>query len=91
MIVIFSLVEGIEVGKICVKYKSVDIGVVKVVGFMEDWFGVVVLIELMYDGKVFVVLDICFWVVCLCVVVGSIFGFGILFFGVYIGVDGGCL
>ncbi|CAJ0685808.1 intermembrane transport protein PqiB [Ralstonia sp. 22111] len=87
--VTFSSAEGIEAGKTRVKYKSVDIGVVKAVGLTEDRSGAVVLIELTHDGKAFAASDTRFWVVRPRVAAGSISGLGTLLSGAYIGVDGG--
>jgi paraquat-inducible protein B len=87
--VTFSSAEGIEAGKTRVKYKSVDIGVVKAVGLTEDRSGAVVLIELTHDGKAFAAADTRFWVVRPRVAAGSISGLGTLLSGAYIGVDGG--
>ncbi|WP_296223792.1 intermembrane transport protein PqiB [Ralstonia sp. UBA689] len=87
--VTFSSAEGIEAGKTRVKYKSVDIGVVKAVGLTEDRSGAVVLIELTHDGKAFASADTRFWVVRPRVAAGSISGLGTLLSGAYIGVDGG--
>ncbi len=87
--VTFSSAEGIEAGKTRVKYKSVDIGVVKAVGLSDDRSGAVVLIELTHDGKAFAASDTRFWVVRPRVAAGSISGLGTLLSGAYIGVDGG--
>jgi len=87
--VTFSSAEGIEAGKTRVKYKSVDIGVVKAVGLTDDRSGAVVLIELTHDGKAFAAADTRFWVVRPRVAAGSISGLGTLLSGAYIGVDGG--
>lgn len=87
--VTFSSAEGIEAGKTRVKYKSVDIGVVKSVGLTDDRSGAVVLIELTRDGKAFAVADTRLWVVRPRVAAGSISGLGTLLSGAYIGVDGG--
>lgn len=87
--VTFSSAEGIEAGKTRVKYKSVDIGVVKAVGLTDDRSGAVVLIELTHDGKAFAASDTRFWVVRPRVAAGSISGLGTLLSGAYIGVDGG--
>jgi paraquat-inducible protein B len=87
--VTFSSAEGIEAGKTRVKFKSVDIGVVKAVGLTDDRSGAVVLIELTHDGKAFAASDTRFWVVRPRVAAGSISGLGTLLSGAYIGVDGG--
>ncbi|WP_459199129.1 intermembrane transport protein PqiB [Ralstonia pseudosolanacearum] len=87
--VTFSSAEGIEAGKTRVKYKSVDIGVVKSVGLTDNRSGAVVLIELTRDGKAFAVADTRLWVVRPRVAAGSISGLGTLLSGAYIGVDGG--
>lgn len=87
--VTFNSAEGIEAGKTRVKYKSVDIGVVKAVGLTDDRSGAVVLIELTHDGKAFAASDTRFWVVRPRVAAGSISGLGTLLSGAYIGVDGG--
>ena len=86
--VTFSSAEGIEAGKTRVKYKSVDIGVVKSIGLTDDRSGAVALIELTHDGKAFAVSDARFWVVRPRVAAGSVSGLGTLLSGAYIGVDG---
>lgn len=91
VIVSFCFVEGLEVGKIKVKYKDVEIGQVQSLKLVVDCLYVLVGIQLNQDVFGFNVEDICFWVVCLCIVVFGILGLGILFFGVYIGVDVGVL
>ncbi len=87
--VTFSSAEGIEAGKTRVKYKSVDIGVVKDVGLTNDRSGAVVSIELTRDGKSFAVDDTRFWVVRPRVAAGTVSGLSTLLSGAYIGVDGG--
>lgn len=85
----FYSVEGFELGKIQVKYKDVEIGMVKMIKLLKDLLCVLVQVQFKKEVEDFVVQGLCFWIVWLCVGVIGVLGFGMLLFGVYIGVDVG--
>src|SRR5829696_2055925 len=59
----FKTAEGLEPGKTRIKYKDVDIGVVKRVSLAEDRAGVVVQADLSKAADDLLVADTRFWVV----------------------------
>ncbi|MBS1138079.1 MAG: hypothetical protein H6R11_2033 [Proteobacteria bacterium] len=85
----FNTAEGLEAGKTRIKYKDVDIGLVKSIALAEDRKGVVVTAELTKQAEDFLVEDTRFWVVRPRVAGGSVSGIGTLFSGAYIGFDAG--
>jgi len=85
----FNTAEGLEAGKTRIKYKDVDIGLVKSIVLAEDRKGVVVTAELTKQAEDFLVEDTRFWVVRPRVAGGSVSGIGTLFSGAYIGFDAG--
>ena len=85
----FKSADGLEAGKTKIKYKDVEIGVVKTIALAEDRTGVVVTAELSKEAKGFLVDDTSFWVVRPRVSGASVTGLGTLLGGSYIGVDVG--
>jgi paraquat-inducible protein B len=85
----FKTGEGIEAGKTRIKYKNVDIGLVKSAILSGDRSHVIVKAELSTQAKNFLVADTRFWVVRPRVAGGSISGLTTLLSGSYIGVDAG--
>ena len=85
----FKTAEGLEPGKTRIKYKDVDIGVVRNVSLSEDRAGVVVKAELSKPAKSLLVEDTRFWVVRARIAGGTISGIGTLLSGSYIGMDPG--
>jgi paraquat-inducible protein B len=85
----FNTAEGLEVGQTKVKFKNVDIGVVRSIGLSEDRKRVLVKVELTKDATSFAVKDAHFWVVRPRIAAGGISGLGTLLSGAYIGVDRG--
>jgi paraquat-inducible protein B len=85
----FRAADGLQAGKTTVRYKQVNIGLVKTIRLAPDRTHVVVGIELRHDAKSFAVSDTRFWVVRPQVGVSGLTGFDTLLSGAYIGVDGG--
>ena len=85
--IIFKTAEGLEAGKTKIKYKNVDIGMVKQIALKHGTLEVVVTAELVKETAPYLVDDTRFWVVRPHIGVGGIFGLGTLFSGPYIGAD----
>jgi paraquat-inducible protein B len=85
----FRSAEGLEAGKTRVKYRNVDIGVVKRVRLAPDRKGVVVIAEMSADARPLLVEDARFWVVRARLSGGEVSGLSTLLSGSYIGIDGG--
>ena len=85
----FKTAEGVEPGKTRIKYKDVDIGVVKNITLDDDRAGVVVKADLSKAAEDLVVEDTRFWVVRARIAGGTVSGIGTLLSGSYIGMDPG--
>ncbi len=85
----FKTGEGIEAGKTKIKYKDVDIGVVRSVVLSKDHRGVIASAELAKDATSLLVDDTRFWVVRPRVSGGTVSGLGTLLSGSFIGTDVG--
>jgi paraquat-inducible protein B len=85
----FKTGEGLESGKTKIKYKDVDIGLVKGIAIAKDRSHVIVTAELTRESKGLLMDDTRFWVVRARISGGSITGLGTLIGGSYIGVDAG--
>jgi paraquat-inducible protein B len=85
----FKTGEGLEAGKTKIKYKDVDIGLVKTVALADDRSLVVATAELSKQAEGFLLDDTRFWVVRPRVSGSSVSGLGTLLGGSYIGVDVG--
>ena len=83
----FKTAEGIEAGKTKLRYKDVEIGLVKTVTLAEDLSGVVVTADLVAGTERYVVEDTRFWVVRPRISGGSVSGLGTLLGGAYIGME----
>jgi paraquat-inducible protein B len=83
----FKTGEGIEAGKTKIKFKDVDIGLVKSVALSKDYKRVVATAELTRDATNMLVEDTRFWVVRPRVAGGSVSGISTLLSGAYIGMD----
>ncbi|MFM0323347.1 PqiB family protein [Caballeronia glebae] len=83
----FKTGEGLEAGKTKIKFKDVDIGLVKSVALSNDYTRVVATAELTRDATKMLVDDTRFWVVRPRVAGGSVSGIGTLLSGAYIGMD----
>ncbi len=87
--VTFRSAEGLVPGKTAVRYKDVDIGVVKAVRLARDRSHVVASIDLTKDAEGFAVADTRFWVVRPRLAASGVSGLETLLSGAYIGVDAG--
>ncbi|MGO4763015.1 MlaD family protein [Cupriavidus sp. 2KB_3] len=87
--VTFRTAEGLTPGKTAVRYKDVDIGLVKSVRLAPDRSHVVAIIELTKDAENFAVADTRFWVVRPRFAISGVSGLETLLSGAYIGVDAG--
>lgn len=85
----FRSAEGLEAGKTRVKYRDVDIGVVKQVRLAPDRKGVIVIAEMANEARPLLVEDTRFWVVRARLSGGEISGLSTLLSGSFIGIDGG--
>jgi paraquat-inducible protein B len=85
----FKTAEGLEAGKTKVKYKNIDIGEVKTIGFTKDLERVVVKAEMHKGVERHLVEDVRFWIVKPRISGGQVSGLGTLFSGSYIEMDRG--
>lgn len=85
----FLTAEGLAPGKTPVRYKDVDIGLVKRVRLAPDRSHVVATIDLTKDAENFAVKDTRFWVVRPRLAVSGVSGLETLLSGSYVGVDAG--
>lgn len=85
----FKSADGLVAGKTTVRYKQVDIGVVRRIDLSDDRAHVIVQIELRKDASNFATKDARYWVVLPRVGAGGISGIDTLLSGAYIEVDGG--
>src|SRR5262245_29782811 len=83
----FKTAEGLEAGKTKIKYKDVEIGLVKTVSLSPDRKGIVATAELSKDTESFLVDDTRFFVVRPRVTAGGVSGLTTLLAGPYIGID----
>jgi len=83
----FRTADGLEAGKTRIKYKDVDIGVVKTIGLTDDHSRVRVSAELAKGLDSVLAEDTRFWVVRPRVGTTGVTGLGTLFSGAYVGVD----
>lgn len=85
----FKTGDGLEAGKTKVKYKDVEVGLVKDVTIARDITHVIATVELKKEVTPYLVEDTKFWVVRPRISGGGITGLGTLMGGAYIGVDVG--
>jgi paraquat-inducible protein B len=85
----FKTAEGLEAGKTRIKFKEVDIGLVKAIDLSDDRASVIVTAELKKKAETLLVDDTRFWVVRPRVAAGGVSGLGTLLAGSYIGMDAG--
>ncbi|MES2742494.1 MAG: MlaD family protein [Pseudomonadota bacterium] len=89
VVVSFRSADGLEPGKTKVKYKDVDIGLVRTITLAPDLSKVLVSIDMAKDAKRFTASDTRFWVVRPRVGASGVSGLSTLLSGAYIGVDAG--
>jgi len=85
----FKTAEGLEAGKTKIKYKNIDIGDVRSIGFTEDLQRVVVTVEVHKGVERHLVEDTRFWIAKPRIAGGQVSGIGTLFSGSYIEMDPG--
>jgi paraquat-inducible protein B len=85
----FRSADGLEPGKTKVKYKDVDIGLVKTITLAPDLSKVLVRIDMSKEAKRFTANDTRFWVVKPRIGASGVTGLNTLLSGSYIGVDAG--
>src|SRR3954464_5709053 len=85
----FKTAEGIEANKTRVKYKDVDIGVVKSISLADDRAGIIVKASLSRAAQDLLVTDTRFWVVRARIAGGTVSGISTLLSGSYIGMEPG--
>jgi len=83
----FKTAEGLEAGKTKIKFKEVEVGMVKSVTFSKDLKSVIATADLVKEAEPYIVEDTKFWVVRPRISGGTVSGLGTLFGGSYIGVD----
>ena len=83
----FKTAEGLEAGKTKIKYKDVEIGVVKTIALSPDRKGIVVKAELSKQSEEFLREDTLFFVVRPRVTAGGVSGLSTLLSGGYIGMN----
>ena len=81
--------DGLEPGKTKVKYKDVDIGLVRAIRLAPDLSKVLVTIDMSKEARRFTAADTRFWVVRPRVGASGVSGLSTLLSGAYIGVDAG--
>ncbi|CAM2139229.1 MULTISPECIES: intermembrane transport protein PqiB [Paraburkholderia] len=81
--------DGLEAGKTKIKYKDVDIGIVKSVTLSPDHKRVIATGELVKDATSMLVANTRFWVVRPRISGGTVSGLGTLLSGSYVGMDEG--
>lgn len=85
----FRTAEGLEAGKTTVRYKNVNIGLVRQIDLADDRSHVIAKVELRKSASNFAAQDTRFWVVRPRIGTGGISGIDTLLSGAYIDVDGG--
>lgn len=85
----FRTAEGIEAGKTTVRYRQVNVGLVREIDLSEDRSHIIAKIELRKDASNFATQDSRFWVVRPRVGASGVSGIDTLLSGAYIEVDGG--
>jgi len=83
----FKTAEGLEAGKTKIKYKDVELGVVKTITLSPDRKSIVVTAELHKEAEEFLRADTEFFVVRPRVTAGGVSGLGTLLSGGYIGME----
>lgn len=87
--VAFRTAEGLVAGKTTVRFKQVDIGLVRQIDLADDHSHVIAKIELRKDASNFAAKDSRFWVVRPRIGASGVSGIDTLLSGAYIEVDGG--
>jgi paraquat-inducible protein B len=83
----FQSADGLEAGKTKIKFKNVDVGVIKKIALAPDDKTIVATAEMSRDASKMLVDDTRFWVVRPRISGGTVSGIGTLLSGSYVGVD----
>jgi paraquat-inducible protein B len=89
IVITFETAQGLEAGKTTVRYKDVQIGIVKTISLAPDRDHVRLVVQLNKEAKTFTASDTRFWVVRPRLDTTGISGLNTLFSGPYIGADAG--
>lgn len=87
VVITFKDAEGLVAGKTKVKYKDVDVGMVKAVDLSEDLKHVRVTVEMHQGSRAYLTEKTRFWVVKARISAGTVSGLGTLLGGAYIAID----
>ena len=87
IVITFKDAEGLVAGKTKVKYKDVDVGLVKAVDLADDLKHVLVTVEMHQGSKGYLTEKTRFWVVKARISAGTVSGLGTLLGGAYIAID----
>lgn len=85
----FKTAEGLEAGRTRIKYKDVDVGIVKRITLSKDRASVVVTADMSKPTEDLLVEDTRFWIVRARIAGGTVSGIGTLLSGSFIGMDPG--
>lgn len=85
----FETAEGLEAGKTKIKFKDVDVGLVKSVALSSDTKYVIATADMVKSATGFLVEDTRFWIVRPRISGGAVSGLGTLLSGSYVGMDAG--
>ncbi|MGA7780107.1 MAG: MlaD family protein [Paraburkholderia sp.] len=85
----FNTGDGLEAGKTKIKFREVDIGVIKEVNLSRDHKHVIATAEVVKDASDLLVEDTRFWVVRPRISGGTVSGLGTLLSGSFVGMDAG--
>ena len=83
----FRTAEGLEAGKTRIRFRSVDIGVVRTIELSPDHNGVSVHAEMSKDSAPLLLSDSRFWIVRPRIAAGGVSGLSTLLSGSYLGMD----
>jgi paraquat-inducible protein B len=87
--IMFNTGDGLEAGKTKIKFREVDIGVIKGVSLSRDHKHVIATAEVVKDASDLLVDDTRFWVVRPRISGGTVSGLGTLLSGSFVGMDAG--
>ena len=85
--IVFEHAEGIQAGKTKIRYKDVEVGVVKQVSLTTNLDQVVITAQFVKGAERYLTKKTRFWIVKAHVKAGEVSGLDTLFTGVYIGID----
>ena len=87
IVITFEDAEGLVAGKTKIKYKDVEVGLVKSIDLEEDLKHVMVAVEMHKGAKAYLTEKTRFWVVTARISAGNVSGLGTLLGGAYIAMD----